>query len=91
MDKLKKTIELIESYQNILDHYVVDPGVKLTVREMFETLLAEIEQLKKEKEWLMTTLSKETGCWGTFEEMQQALKEEQDDTGENNQEIDSSR
>ena len=34
-----------------------------------------IERLEKEKEWLMTTLSKETGCWGTFEEMQQALKE----------------
>ena len=53
MDKLKKTIELIGSHQTTLDHYVVDPGVKLTVKEMFDVLISEIEQLRKEKEWLL--------------------------------------
>ncbi len=47
MDKLKKTIELIESHQNPLDHYVVDPGVNLTVKEMFDVLMTEIERLKE--------------------------------------------
>ena len=46
MDKLKKTIELIGSHQNVLSHYVVDPGVNLTTQEMFDVLIKEIEQYK---------------------------------------------
>ena len=45
MDKLKKTIELIGSHQNVLSHYVVDPGVNLTTQEMFDVLIKEIERL----------------------------------------------
>ncbi len=46
MDKLKKTIELIGSHQDVLSHYVVGPGVNLTVKEMFDVLIKEIEQYK---------------------------------------------
>ena len=46
MDKLKKTIELIESHQNTLGIYVVDPCVNLTVKEMFDVLISEIERLR---------------------------------------------
>ena len=46
MDKLKKTIELVGSHQNVLSHYVIDPGVNLTTQEMFDVLIKEIEQYK---------------------------------------------
>jgi len=85
MDKLKKTIELIESHQNPLDHYVVDPGVNLTVKEMFDVLIIEIEQLRKEKEWLANKVIRMGFMLDILpfgerkkvltEEMQQALKE----------------
>ncbi|KKL47668.1 hypothetical protein LCGC14_2333270 [marine sediment metagenome] len=111
MDKLKKTIELIESHQNTLGIYVVDPCVNLTVKEMFDVLISEIErlrgaiiktvqdaevreekldkeieQLRKEKEWLIhDNAQSEYWCSGrtTLEKcreriimrMQQALKE----------------
>ena len=86
MDKLKKTIELIESHQNTLDHYVVDPGVNLTVKEMFDVLIIEIERLRKEKEWLINGWAKTKSWFSTndtievmeeiiLKEMQQAIKD----------------
>ena len=51
MDKLKKTIELIGSHQNVLSHYVVDPGVNLTTQEMFDVLIKEIERLRETLEF----------------------------------------
>ncbi len=49
MNKLKKTKELIESHRNALEHYVVDPGVNITVWTMFNLLLEEIERLQGRK------------------------------------------
>ena len=62
MDKLKKTIELIGSHQNVLNHYVVDPGVNLTTREMFDVLIKEIERLKKELESALIESCKYSDC-----------------------------